>query len=106
MDDQLGDDYDVGKYASIGVSSIGVPYISYYDAWNGNLKMAYKPGPNWIIKTIDSEGDVGWFTSLDMDSLGYPHISYYDNSFGDLKYAYQTDPPATQVFLPLVIVRR
>jgi len=106
VDDQLGDDDDVGKYASIGVSSIGVPYISYYDAWNGNLKMAYKPGPNWIIKTIDSEGDVGWFTSLDIDNLGYPHISYYDNSFGDLKYAYQTDPPATQVFLPLVIVRR
>lgn len=100
VDDQPGDDYNVGKYTSVGANSAGVPYISYYDAWNGDLKMAYKPGLNWILKTVDSVGDVGWFTSLDIDSTDYPHISYYDNSFGDLKYAYLIDPPAMQLFLP------
>ncbi len=103
VDDDVSDDYDVGKYASIGATSTGEPYISYYDTEYGNLKVAHKTGGAWVIQTVDSEGDVGRFTSLDIDSLDYPHISYYDNSFGDLKYAYLTDPPAMQVFVPLII---
>jgi hypothetical protein len=102
VDDVVSSEYDVGKYASIGATSTGEPYISYYDTQYGNLKVAHKTGGAWVIQTVDSEGDVGRFTSLDIDSLDYPHISYYDNSFGDLKYAYLTDPPVMQVFIPFI----
>lgn len=89
VDDNVASEYDVGKYASIGVNSNDVPFISYYDTIAGNLKLANKPtGSPWVLQVIDQEGDVGKYSSLDIDSLGYPHISYYDATLGDLKYVY------------------
>jgi len=104
VDDNSAADYDVGKYASIGVNNNGVPFISYYDANAGDLKLANKPtNSQWVLQVIDKEGDVGKYTSLDIDSLGYPHISYYDSSLGDLKYVAVNSvvPIVAQVFCPI-----
>jgi hypothetical protein len=65
------------------------PHISYYDATNGDLEYAHRPGVwRWELAVVDSEGDVGQYTSLALDEGGYPHISYYDATNADLKYAH------------------
>ncbi len=104
VDDNSASEYDVGKYASIGVNNNSVPFISYYDVISGDLKLANKPiNGTWITQVIDKEGDVGKYTSLDIDSLGFPHISYYDSSLGDLKYVYVNNVLAivAQSFCPI-----
>ncbi|UCD19692.1 MAG: hypothetical protein JSU64_00715 [candidate division WOR-3 bacterium] len=49
---------------SIALDASGIPYISYYDWANGDLKCAMKVGSHWIVDTIDDEGDVGSYSSL------------------------------------------
>jgi hypothetical protein len=74
---------------SLKLDRADVPYISYYDANNGDLKLAWLKGGVWISQTVDSAGYVGQHSSLALDHAGCPHISYYDSTNGDLKYAYQ-----------------
>ena len=42
----------VGEYAALDFNSLGYPFISYYDAKNASLKLAYFNGSSWIIETI------------------------------------------------------
>jgi hypothetical protein len=88
----------MGQYASLGLGYNDVPYMSYYDAFNGNLKYAHYDGPgtgdcaagsNYSCMTIDSAGNVGLFTSLTAprSSTDKPRIAYYDKTNGKLKYA-------------------
>ena len=74
------------------------PAISYYDATNGNLKLAWDQNDNGTfdageITTVDSTGDVGEYTSLAFDTSGGLAVSYYDSSNGDLKLASSSPPP-------------
>jgi hypothetical protein len=83
-----------------------MPAISYYNATDGNLEIAFKtPNLNaWRYEIIDSKGDVGLYTSLALQpdattELGYiPHISYYDASNMALKYAHRS-PHGTGTWL-------
>jgi hypothetical protein len=75
-----------GLFSSIAVNNASVPFISYYDAGGGDLKIARWTGTAWDIRTLDSTGNVGLYTSLGLDSNGNPHISYYDATLGNLKY--------------------
>jgi hypothetical protein len=84
---------------SLKLDQADVPYISYYDANNGDLKLAWLNGGVWIIQTVDSDGDVGEASSLALNR-GRPHISYYDATNGDLKYAYVS---GQCLYLPLVL---
>jgi hypothetical protein len=92
----------VGSYVSIAIRSFDdYPVMSYYDATNGNLMLAYPvlghsgncgTNNNWLCITLDGDvGDVnvGGYTSIDLwgttqDSwkLG---ISYYDVTHQGLK---------------------
>jgi hypothetical protein len=72
------------------------PFVSYFDATNGDLKIAYCANTDCssgrsnstYIQTLDSQGNVGQMTSLKLASDGSPIISYYDATNQDLKIAY------------------
>ncbi len=72
---------------SLDLNQANVPYISYYDADNGDVKLAYLSGTVWITQTVASAGKDDQFISLALDQAGCPHISYYDPTNDDLKYA-------------------
>ena len=74
-------------YSSPAADESGNIYCSYYDATNGDLKLAIDLGYGWVMQTIDSKGDVGLYTSLAIDSNGNTFISYYDNTNHNLKFA-------------------
>ena len=45
----------VGSYAALAYNSLGDAFITYYDAFHGYLKMAYKIGVNpWVIMIMDT----------------------------------------------------
>lgn len=47
--------YLVGSYAALAYSSLGYPFITYYDGYQGYLKMAYKIGANpWTTMVMDT----------------------------------------------------
>ena len=49
---------------SIALDTSGIPFISFYDWANGDLKCAMKIGNFWVVDTVDDEGDVGSFSSI------------------------------------------
>ena len=97
---------DTGQFVSIVHHPItGAAFISYYDAINHDLRIAYQVpegagncGPNnaWMCQLVDQEGDVGKFSSIDVvyvenifptPSYTQIGISYYDATNDALKYA-------------------
>jgi hypothetical protein len=80
----------VGSMCSLALDSSNVPYISYLDFSNGNLKAAKLVNLNanqWTIDKVDTSDYSGWWTSITVDGSGQVHISYYNADRGDLKYA-------------------
>lgn len=91
---------DVGKFNALRLIPVRdaagrltqeIPFISYYDATNGDLKAVYcgdnSCSRNNFIQTLDSAGDVGRFTAQPRGNTKEFAISYYDATNGNLKYA-------------------
>jgi hypothetical protein len=81
----------VGQHTSITIGTDGLPFISYYDSTNSDLKVA-KCGnaacsSGNTLSTVDSTGIVGQYTSVTIGADGFPVISYYDGTNGNLKIA-------------------
>jgi len=81
--------YNTGAYASLGFNSYNQPYISYYDASLGALKIATQQGTEWDIHTIDDGAgkDVGRFTNLAIDNDNRVHITYQNTTDNSIWYA-------------------
>ncbi len=84
----------VGTYTSLELDSDDFAVISYYDAVNGDLKLAHCDdldcATNVSVNTVDATNDRGQFSSLALDDSGNPVISYYDAS-GKLLLAHCND---------------
>jgi hypothetical protein len=91
---------DFGAYASVAIDSrYDTLYISYYDATNGDLRLASPVAPGtgncgpengWWCRTVYSTDDVGQYSSIDIwQGLGVWKlgISYYNATNGALEYA-------------------
>ena len=56
------------------------PAMSYYDAYNANLKFASYNGVRWSAQTVASKNSVGLYTHLLFDQDGAADILYYSKS--------------------------
>ncbi len=85
---------DVGQFAKIIIQD-GVEYIAYYDAVNGNLKLAWGVGGDYTIEVVDDGGgsklaedggDVGQWPDVVVQD-GTLWITYHDVANQDLLMA-------------------
>jgi hypothetical protein len=76
----------VGKHTSIGLNSLNVPYISYFDETSSAVKYAYASGALWEKTLVDTALGAGGDTSLAISSEGTVHISYFNKTAGSLKH--------------------
>ena len=85
---------NVGQFTSVTLGADGLGLISYYDATNGNLKVAHcsnRACSSATLTTLDDTGDVGHYTSVTLGADGFGLISYYDATNGNLKVAHCSD---------------
>jgi len=81
---------DVGRWTSLAIRDNGLPFISYRDETNQDLK-AYDCADiscsSGVARLLDGgfAADVGWYTSLAIRDDGRPIISYHDVTNGSLK---------------------
>lgn len=81
---------DAGRWAAIGMDSIGRLAVAYADSSSGDLKLARQNNRRaWEFSTIDTLAGGAAFISLAFDRSNYPVISYYDVAPADLKLARQ-----------------
>ena len=77
---------DVGSYADLLVTSDGTVHIAYYDADNGDLKIASGGFGDWDISVAAAEGDVGQWPSLYEEGgtlyVAFQDVGNYDLLFG------------------------
>jgi hypothetical protein len=80
---------------SIALDDNGRPYIGYFDAAKGALKLAHSDGQRWIIEMVDTDG-AGFTSSMQIEK-GSIWISYADVANGGLKVARRQLASATTV---------
>lgn len=92
--------HDFGQYASLAIDPRNdIPYISYFDATDGHLRLANPvttggncgPGSSWFCRTADGNPNVGKFSSIGISPPGLSRelgISYVDDTNHALKYYY------------------
>ena len=69
-----------GMGPSLVYDSGGTAFVSYYDLYEDQLKVAQRYGANdWVPEIVDSVGIVG-HTSIALDPAGNPAVSYQDNA--------------------------
>lgn len=95
----------VGEYSSIAIGTDGFPLISYYDATNGDLKVAHCNDIYCSKTTITSysdKWDIGQYTSLAIGNDGLGVISYFDNTNFDLYVTHCIDIACSSANIQLV----
>ncbi len=86
--DSLG---DVGHNPALALDSANKPYVSYFDATNGRIKLAFKNSSNqWQTEVVAAAGNAsGSFSSIVVHpTTNDIYIGFYDASSQSLKLAY------------------
>jgi C1A family cysteine protease len=81
----------VGQFTAITIGPDGRGLVSYYDATNGDLRVAHCADVDCQSTThtvVQNQNNVGQFTTIAMGIDGRGLISYYDATNGDLKVAH------------------
>ena len=84
----LGSKGHVGTYTSVLLDKAGDPVVSYYDSFNGVLKILRCKGFNCSSNgvVVTNPGNIsGMYSSLALDDNGNPVVSFYDDTNGDLR---------------------
>ncbi len=80
----------VGLDTALAIGAAGLPYVSYYDDTNDNLKLVRCVVADCSSVqapiTIDSTGDVGRHSSIAIGTNGFPVIAYQNTTNGRLRY--------------------
>ena len=87
----------------MGADSRGL--ISYYDATDGDLKVAHCSNvvcTTATLTAVDSAGSVGQYSSVTIGTDGLALISYYDATNSDLKVAHCSNVACTTATLTAV----
>ena len=74
---------DVGQYSSVALGADGRGLIAYYDAFNGNLKMAHCDDvacTSAATTIVASTGDVGQYPAVAIGADGVGIIAYWDSA--------------------------
>jgi hypothetical protein len=69
-----------GGFISLAYDSSNRPAVSYYDAYNADLKFAQFYGSRWNAGTVASQLSQGLYTNLVIDDGGTADILYYNKS--------------------------
>ncbi len=89
---------NTGLWPDMVFGKDGNPRISYFDADEGDLKLAVCDDPHCNtaqIRILDSGGITGSYTSIAMPADGRAVIAYYNQSQTSLQYARCNDPLCT-----------
>lgn len=78
---------DLGWWPGLAVDASGRPYLSYTDAYNGELHYAVWDGTHFVVVKVDSYGAVGKYTAMTLGPDGRPDIVYYNQDKERLLYA-------------------
>jgi hypothetical protein len=83
---------NVGQNPSLDLDASGNPYISYYDATNGNLKLAYYNGSTWTTEVVDATpNNTGLYSSIGINqTTGQIYIAYFDSTAARMWIAYSS----------------
>lgn len=96
---------NVGWESSVTLGADGLPFISYYDHTNGNLKVAHCHDSGCAattITTLDSVGDVGEYTAVALGVDGLPVIAYGDDTQDLTKVAHCQNRECTSADFAIV----
>lgn len=94
-----------GFFNAMVLTKADLPVIAYYEATNGDLKIATCADTACttpFITTVDRTGDVGLYPSIALTNSDIPIISYQDYTNGDLKLAVCNNTRCTSPTLVVV----
>ena len=75
-------------YTALGYNTAdGSPWVSYYDAFSANLKVAHFVNRGWIPQTVAAKGATGLFTTLFFADADQANVLYYDKTANELRLA-------------------
>jgi hypothetical protein len=96
---------DVGSSPALAIGPDGRGLVAYYDATNGDLKVAHCEDlacTSAAVSTLDAVGDVGRFAAIAMGADGRGVVSYFDATRQALKVAHCSDTACSAATVTVV----
>ena len=78
----------------IALDDQGEPYISFFDAKHGVLKVAYRKDQKWLSEIVDT-GSAGFTSSIQIHE-GMIWVTYSAGPGGGLKFARRLESPGPE----------